>query len=92
MKVHDRFVVPQWLASPIGRDEGKEAGLDLVPLAGPGRKMTDRNGQAGVIGEVLQLQFPQAQASAIASPAVRRNPGRDGRRPLAFSGNLTLMS
>src|SRR5712692_8751069 len=68
-EMDDRFVVTQWLATPIRRDEGKEAVLDLVPLAGPGRKMTDRNGQACVIGEVLQLQLPQAQPPAIASPS-----------------------
>src|SRR6266851_4751338 len=65
-EMDDGFVVTQWLSPPIRRDEGKEAVLDLVPLAGSGRKMTDRNGQAGVIREGLQLQFPQAQPPAIA--------------------------
>src|SRR6266496_1055456 len=58
-EIDDRFVVPQGFATPVRGDEGKEAVLDLVPLAGPRGKMTDRNWQAGGIGEVLQLQFPQ---------------------------------
>ena len=58
--------------------------LDLVPLARPGREMTDRNGQAGVIREFLQLDFPQAQPPAIAPPGVSRNQERDGRRVEPF--------
>ena len=58
-EIDDGFVITQGLATPIRRDERKEAVLDLVPLAGPRRKVTDRNRQAGVIRECLEFQFPQ---------------------------------
>jgi len=40
-EIHDGFVIPQWLPPPIGRDEGKQSMLDLVPFAGCWREMTD---------------------------------------------------
>jgi len=60
--------------------------LDLVPFARPRRKMTDRNWQAGVIREFLQLDFPEAQAPAIAPSGVRGNQNGGGVRvqPLPF--------
>ena len=33
--------------------------LDLVPLAGARREVTDNNAQARFIGQFLQLQFPK---------------------------------
>ena len=44
--------------------------LDAVPLAGAGRVMGDADGQAGFVGELLQLDLPEAQAGAIAAAAV----------------------
>src|SRR5487761_1242612 len=72
-EMDDGFVIAQGFATPIRRDEGKKTALDLVPLARPRWKMTDREGQAGFIREGLQLQFPQAQPPAIAAPAIGRN-------------------
>ena len=40
-ELHHGFVVTQGFAAPIRRDKGKEAVFDLVPFAGPGRKMAD---------------------------------------------------
>ena len=42
-EVYDRLIVPQRFSSPVGRDERKQPVLDLVPLAGPRRKMTHRD-------------------------------------------------
>jgi hypothetical protein len=47
--------------------------LNLVPFAGTGRKMTNRQAQAGSIRQFLQLELPQSQPPAIAAPAVSRN-------------------
>src|SRR5450631_2046845 len=44
--------------------------LDLVPLTGAGRKMTDRDVQCRLIGKLLQLQLPEPQAPAIAATPV----------------------
>ena len=40
-QIHDGLVISQRLAAPIRRDERKEPVLDLVPLTGAGRKVTD---------------------------------------------------
>src|SRR5438093_6670422 len=41
--------------------------LDLVPLARPGRKVTDRDRETRAIGELLQLPLPEAQARSVAA-------------------------
>ena len=50
--------------------------LDLVPFAGTGRKVTNRNAQCGLIGEFLQLQLPQPQSPPVTATAVGRNQDR----------------
>jgi len=50
--------------------------LDLVPLAGARRQMTDVNRQAGRVRESLQLPLPQTQARSVAPAAVRRDQQR----------------
>ena len=45
--------------------------LHLVPLAGSWGKVADRNLQAGLVGQPLQLPFPETQAVAIAAPTIR---------------------
>lgn len=50
--------------------------LDLVPFAGAWRKVTYRDGQSSLIGEFLQLQFPQPQPPSVAAAAVGGNQDR----------------
>jgi hypothetical protein len=38
--------------------------LDLVPLAGAGRKMTYRDGKTGLVAELLKLSFPELESGA----------------------------
>src|SRR5208337_2378519 len=45
--------------------------LDLVPFAGSRGIMTDRDIQPRLVGPPLQLHLPQANAVAIAAPAIR---------------------
>ena len=47
--------------------------LDLVPLAGSRREMTDGNRDLQFIGQVLDLGFPQTQPGSIAAPSIGRN-------------------
>ena len=75
-EIDDGLVISQRFAAPIRRDEGKQAVLDLVPLARARRKMTDRNGQARVIRESLEFDFPQPQAPAIAAAGIRGDQDR----------------
>src|SRR5271165_2102392 len=72
-KVDDDFMADQRLASPVLRDEGKQPMLDLVPLAGSRREVTDRDLQPGFVGQLLQLQFPQPHSRPVAPSAVRRD-------------------
>ncbi len=44
--------------------------LDLVPLAGAGRQVADRDGQPGLVGEAGQLDLPQPGAVAVGAAAV----------------------
>ena len=61
-QVDNGFVINQRLAAPIRCDKREQAMLDLVPFAGARWKMTDGDGQACLICELLQLQLPQPQA------------------------------
>src|SRR2546425_1216577 len=45
-EIDDHRETHQRLATPVGADVGKEPMLDLVPLAGPGRQVTDGDRQA----------------------------------------------
>ncbi len=42
----------------------------LVPLAGAGREVADRDLKAGVVGQALQLDLPQADATGVRATAV----------------------
>ena len=67
------------LAAPVLGDVGEQSVLDAVPLAGAGRQMDDRHGEARLVGEALQLAFPQMNAGAVAAAAI----GRDQETGLA---------
>ena len=70
---HYGFIIAQWLAAPVGRDEGKQAVLHLIPFARARREMADRQDQPGLVGQALQLPFPQPQAPAVAATAIGSN-------------------
>ena len=60
-------------AAPVLANEAEQPMLDFVPLAGAGWEVTDRDAQAGFVGQFLQLHFPQAQTRSVASPGIRRD-------------------
>ena len=68
-EIHDRFVVAQWLTAPIGGDEGKEAMLNLVPLAGARRKVADRNGQPVSSANCCSSSFHNRNRQPLLPPA-----------------------
>src|SRR5450755_3022871 len=78
----------KWLASPVVGNEREQTMLDLVPLAGAGRKVTDRQRQLDVVSQLLQGNFPQTSARAVAPAAIRGNQQllgtRKPRRPHFF--------
>jgi hypothetical protein len=76
---HDRFIVAQWLAAPVGGDKREQAVLDLVPLARPGRKVTHAHRESGRVGERLQVDLPLAEPVAVAAAPVRRDKQRARR-------------
>ena len=47
-QLDDGLVADQRLAAPVLGDEREQPMLDLVPLAGAGRQMTDRDGRCRV--------------------------------------------
>ena len=57
-QLHDDLVREQRLAAPVLGDEGEQAVLDAVPLAGARRQVRDGDGQPGLVGERLQLGLP----------------------------------
>ena len=69
-QLHHRLVSEQWLPAPVVADAGKQAVLDLVPLAGTRRQVADLHAQADFVGQALQLPLPRAQAVAVAAAGV----------------------
>ena len=63
-------IAAQRLTSPVDGDEGEKAVLDLVPLAGAGRQMADRDGKLQLVGQLLKLDFPQAHTIAVAAATI----------------------
>ena len=52
-KVNNDSVGGEWTPAPVLADETEETMFDLVPFAGPRRKMTNLQAQAQVIGQLL---------------------------------------
>jgi len=68
-KLPDGFIIPPRLAAPVGWNEGKETGLDLVPFAGARREVTCWCFQTGLVGQTRPRELPKPQAPAIAASA-----------------------
>jgi hypothetical protein len=69
-EVDDGLVVPQRASAPVDRDEREQTVLDLVPLAGAGREVTDVDRHVEVVGDALQLVLPHVRPVAVAAPGV----------------------
>src|SRR5215813_15327829 len=54
--------------------------LNLVPFAGPGRKVANRNLQAKFIGQLRQFDLPQPRSAALAPTRVSRHQQFSGFR------------
>src|SRR4051812_30222364 len=57
-ELDDDLMADQWFATPVHGDEGEQAMLNPVPLAGAGRQVGHRYLQASLIGEALQFALP----------------------------------
>src|SRR2546425_4420170 len=86
-EIDDHRETHERLAAPVGADVREESVLDLVPLAGPRRKVTDGDRQPRTIGQPLQFPFPQPHARAIAAAGVRGDEQR-ARAPIAGPAHL----
>src|SRR5206468_11378209 len=66
----------------------KESVLDLVPLAGTGRVVTDGNRWLDLIRQVLQVELPQTESIPVAAPGIgadQQSPRRRiGLSPIQF--------
>src|SRR3984893_12585876 len=91
-QLDDDAIADEWFGAPVLADEGKEAVLDFVPLAGAGRQVADHDVDAELVDQLLQFAFPQPHARAVAAAAIGGDqqsagvgvtPPTDGEPPLA---------
>ena len=52
-EVDDDLMADEWFATPVLADEREQTVFDLVPFAGAGWKVTDRDFQPGFVGQLL---------------------------------------
>jgi len=69
-QVDDSFIIDPRLSSPVQTDKREEPVLDLVPLAGFRRIVTDRDRYPHLIRHLLQVEFPGAKAISVAPPSI----------------------
>jgi len=70
------LIIDQRLPSPVQTDKRKEPALDLVPLTGSRRIVTDRDRYPDLIRHLLRVDFPGTQAISVVS-SLRAGPRRD---------------
>ncbi len=58
-QIDDGLVADQRFAALVLRDETEQSMLNLVPLAGAGREMADRQRQIQFVGQGLQRPLPE---------------------------------
>jgi hypothetical protein len=69
-QIDNDAMADQRFGAPVVAYEGEQSVLDLVPLAGAWWKVTDRDVDSDLVGQVLQLALPQPRARAIAAAAI----------------------
>src|SRR5207302_10629635 len=86
-QIDDDAIADERLGAPVLTDEGEQAVLNLVPLAGARRQVVDDDVDAKLVGQLLQLALPQAQARSIAAATLG---GDQEARPRVISGSADL--
>jgi hypothetical protein len=71
--VYDLGSAFQSTTTPILADMAEHAMFDLVPLAGARREVTDMDGHVEFFSKLLDLDFPEAYAAAIATSPIGCN-------------------
>src|ERR1700738_5044586 len=66
-QLDDHPIGDEWLGAPVLADKGKEAVLDLVPLAGAGRQVADHDVEAELVSQLLQLALPEPHPRPVAA-------------------------
>jgi len=64
----DHPIADKGLGAPILADEGEEAVLNFVPLAGAGRQVADHDVDAEFVGQFLKFAYPQPDPRALLPP------------------------
>jgi hypothetical protein len=54
-QLRDGLMADERFAAPVLGDKREQAMLDLVPFAGAGGQVAERDGNADLVGEFLQL-------------------------------------
>ena len=69
-QIDDGLVAHERLALPIEADEREQPMFNLVPLAGPRGVVTDRDGDAQFVRQLLQVELPGPIATPIAAASI----------------------
>src|SRR6202011_5823398 len=77
-QLDDHPIADERPGAPVLADEGEEAALDFVPLAGAGWQVADDDVEAEFVGQLLQFAFPELHPRAVAAPAPSLRWGRRG--------------
>src|SRR5205823_7325212 len=72
-EVDNNLMIDKRLSSPVLTDVGKEPMFDLVPFAGAGGQVANRDLKTGFIGQFLQLGLPQPGSIAVAASTISRD-------------------
>ena len=72
-EIDHNLMTDKRLASPVLTDVGEEPMFDLVPFAGAGGQVANRDLKAGFIGQLLQLGLPQPGPVTVAASTIGRD-------------------
>src|SRR5208337_2383431 len=72
-QLYNHLMADQGSTPPVHTDMRKETMLDLVPFAGSRREVAYGDPQTHLGSQVLQLNFPQADAVSVTSPTIGTN-------------------
>ncbi len=72
-QLYDHSVIFQWAASPVSCDMAEHSMFDLIPFAGARWIVANFDDEAGLVGKLLQFQFPEAASGTVATSTVRSN-------------------